>query len=309
VGRNGLPHVDIVVLNWHGRSDTLVCLRSLAALSYPNHSVILIDNGCQEFSDDELRGLLPGARYVRTEHNRGFAGGANLGIQRALEAGAGYVLLLNNDATAAPDALTEMTRVAEADSAIGVVGAKLLQMDDPARLETVGVRVDLRWGRLFETGFGEEDRGQYDQISEVTAVSGGAMLLRRALCERLGGFDEGYFAYLEDVELCLRARRAGFRVQLAPRARVHHKGKGSSAGAQSTLSLYYATRNHLMLMDAYGVGPPLQRRLRQTVILTLNLAYALRGAWAARPARLRAVLQGARDYRRGVVGAAGASPS
>ncbi len=300
----GPSHVGIVVLNWHGRSDTLVCLRSLAAVSYSNCSVILIDNGCHEFSPTELNALLPGAHYLQTESNRGFAGGANLGIQHAIEAGADYVLLLNNDAAVEPEALSEMVRVAEAEPSVGVVGALLLQMDRPGRLEAAGLRVDLRWGRLFEAGFGEDDHGQYDRVTDVAAVSGGAMLLRRALCERLGGFDERYFSYLEDIDLCLRARKIGFGVHLAPLARVHHKGKGSSGGTQSALSVYYATRNHMMLMDEHGVGSSVQRTLRRATVVTLNLAYALRGNWSARPARMRGVLRGLADYRRGVVGVA-----
>lgn len=299
----GPSHVAIVVLNWHGRSDTLLCLHSLAALSYPTWSVILIDNGCQEFSATELNALLPGAHYLQTESNHGFAGGANLGIRHAIEAGADYVLLLNNDAVVEPAALTEMVRVAEADPAVGVVGAMLLQMDRPGRLEAAGLRVDLRWGRLFETGFGEDDHGQYDHVNDVAAVSGGAMLLRRALWERLGGFDERYFSYLEDIDLCLRARKIGFGVRLAPLARVHHKGKGSSGGTQSALSVYYATRNHMMLMDEHGVGSSVQRTLRRATVVTLNLTYALRGDWSARPARVRGVFRGLADYRRGVVGA------
>lgn len=297
----GPSHVGIVVLNWYGRSDTLVCLRSLAALSYPEYSVILIDNGCHEFSPTELNALLPGARYLQTESNRGFAGGANLGIQHALEAGADYVFLLNNDAVVEPDALSEMVRVAEAEPSVGIVGALLLQMERPGRLEAAGVRVDLHWGRLFETGFGEDDHGQYDHVNDVAAVSGGAMLLTHAVCERLAGFDERYFCYLEDVDLCLRAQRVGFRVRLAPRARVHHKGKGSSGSEPSALSVYYATRNHLILMDEHGVGSRYRRLLRRAVIVTLNVAYALRGDWLS---RLRAVYRGVGDYRRGVVGAA-----
>ncbi len=299
-----MRHVAIVVLNWHGRSDTLLCLRSLAALSYPNWSVILIDNGCREFSASELNALLPGAHYLQTQSNRGFAGGANVGIRHAIEAGADYVLLLNNDAVVEPGALTEMVRVVEAEPLTGVVGAKLLQMDHPGRLEAAGLLVDMRWGRLFEAGFGADDHGQYDHVDDVAAVSGGAMLLSRALCAQLEGFDERYFSYLEDVDLCLRARKAGFGVRLAPRARVHHKGKASTGGGRSELALYYATRNHLMLMREHGVGSSVLRLLRCVVIVALNASYTFRGDWSTQPARLRAVYRGVRDYRRGVVGAA-----
>lgn len=298
-----LPSVAIVVLNWHGRTDTLQCLHSLAQLSYPQRSLWLIDNGCREFSADEVARLVPGGRYLHTATNLGFAGGCNLGIRETLLTGAEFILFLNNDATIAPEALSLMVQAAEADSTVGIVGAKVLQMVDPSVLECAALRVDLRWGRLYQIGFGEPDCGQYDDLADVTAVSAAAMLVRRTLCERLGGFDERYFAYLEDVDFCLRARQAGFRVHVAPQARVWHKGKTSTGGATSPHSLYYATRNHLMLMAGHVHRSGAARLLGATIVVLLNAAYALRASHGSRCAQLQAVWRAVRDYRRGGVGA------
>jgi GT2 family glycosyltransferase len=298
-----LPSVAVVVLNWHGRADTLCCLHSLAALSYPRFSMWLVDNGCREFSAEEVARLVPGGSYLHSDTNLGFAGGCNLGIREALRTGTDFVLLLNNDATIAPEALTWMVQAAEADSAVGIVGAKVLRMAEPSVLECAALHVNLRWGRLYQIGFGEPDRGQYDHLVDVTAVSGTAMLLRRALCERLGGFDERYFVYLEDVDLCLRARQAGFRVNLASHARVWHKGKASTGGATSPSSLYYATRNHLTLMAEHAHRTGAARLLGATIAVLLNATYALRTGVGSRRKRLLAVWRGIRDYRRGAVGA------
>jgi GT2 family glycosyltransferase len=297
------PTVFIVVLNRNGRGYTLDCLHSLAGLSHPNVSVILIDNGCQDFTAAEVAQLLPGTHYLRSAVNLGFTGGVNLGSQRALECGADYVLLLNNDTRVEPDTVTELVRVATTDATVGVVGAKMLQLDAPGRLETAGLRLDLRWGRVYQIGFGEQDVGQYDDTTDVAVVSGGAMLLSRALCARVGQFDDRYFRYLEDADLCLRARRAGFRVVLAPRARVHHKGKGMTGGHTSPLILYYATRNHLMLMREHAGGARGRRLLRAAMIAGFNAAYALREG-RPRLASVRSVWRGLRDYRRGSVGPA-----
>src|SRR5262245_49249401 len=106
------PSICSVVLNWHGRAATLACLRALSALSYPRHFLILIDNGCQEFSADEVRRFVVPSDYLRTERNLGFAGGANLGMRHALAGAAEYVWFLNNDACPEPDALREMVDVA-----------------------------------------------------------------------------------------------------------------------------------------------------------------------------------------------------
>src|SRR6185295_640660 len=112
---------------------------------------------------------------------------------------------------------------------------------------------------------------------DTIAVSGCAMLVRRAVCEQLRGFDERYFAYLEDADLCLRARAAGFRVVVAPRARVHHQRADASAGRQSISGIYYTARNHLRLVDEHGDGGPLRRGARRLAVASLNVAYAMRG--------------------------------
>ncbi len=298
------PSVWIVVLNRRGQSYTVACLRAVAAVSYPNTSLVLIDNGCRDFSADDVAQLVPGAHYLRVAINRGFTGGVNLGIRHALQHGGDYVLLLNNDATIEADAITELVRVATSDPRIGIVGAKLLQLDAPGTLESAGLLVDLRFGRTYQMGFGEPDRGQYDAATDRTAVSGGAMFLSRAVCERLGGFDDRYFRYVEDIDVCLRARRAGFRVVFAPHARVHHKGKGMADGKTSPLILYYSVRNHLMLMREYGMGGLVARLARVPIICLLYAAYALRAPAGLRWAGVVAVWRGCRDYERGIVGEA-----
>lgn len=303
-GNTSAPSVWIVVLNRRGRSYTIACLRAVAALSYPNTSLVLIDNGCQDFSADEVAQLVPGAHYLHVAINRGFTGGVNLGIRHALQHGGDYVLLLNNDATIEPSAVSELVRVATSDPRIGIVGAKMLQLDTPGTLESAGLLVDLRFGRTYQLGFGEPDRGQYDAATDRIAVSGGAMFLSRAVCERLGGFDDRYFRYVEDIDVCLRARHAGFRVVFAPRARVHHKGKGMAEGKTSALIVYYSVRNHLLLMREYGEGGLVAQLARVPFICLLYAAYALRAQTGLGWAGLMAVWRGWWDYRRGVVGEA-----
>lgn len=298
------PLVGIVILNWHGRPDTEACLRALAQLSYPHFFAIVIDNGCQELSPQRVAALVPQARYLHSPTNLGFAGGANLGMRHALGLGAKLVWFLNSDAQAEPDSLAELVAIARRDPRIGVVGPKIVQADDPRRLDSVALHLDLRTGRLYLLGHDEEDSGQYDQLTNTSVVTGCAMLVTREVCERLGGFDESYFAYLEDADLCLRARSAGFRVVVAPRARVRHRRAPATEGRQSLGSLYYTTRNHLRLMKEHASGSALQRCLRSAVVVALNAAYALRAGGAPLPARLEAVWRGVRAYRRGLAGPA-----
>jgi GT2 family glycosyltransferase len=294
------PTVGVVVLNWHGRDDTLRCLAAVAALSHPSCQLILVDNGCADFSAAEVAGRVRNALYLRTDVNLGFAGGSNLAMRQALETGADYVWFLNSDAQPEPDALTELLAVATRDPANAVVGPKILQLRDPRRIDSIALRLDLRSGRFSLIGHNEVDHGQYDRFFEVDAVTGCAMLVSRAACERLSGFDEAFFAYLEDADLCVRARAAGYRICVAPRARVLHKREPATRGRQSVSSLYYTTRNHLMLIQRHTAAPQLARLV---FAAALNAAYAVRSGKRTPLVRLRAVWRGIRDYRRGVTGA------
>jgi len=295
--------VGVVVLNWHRRADTVTCLRALAAITAPSVSVILVDNGCADFSAEVVATLTPGAQYLRTDTNLGFAGGANAGMRHALAHGAEYVWFVNNDAVPEPRALAVLLAAAAAAPEVGILGPKILLADQPPRIDSFAIDINLRTGRVYLTGHDELDRGQYDRLSTVTAVTGCAMLVRRAACERLGGFDESFFVYFEDADLCLRAPAAGYGVAAVPAARVLHRRAPATGTRQSTSSLYYATRNHLRFMERHGQGRGPRRQVRTLTIVALNLLYALRSAPQARRERLRAVWRGVTDYRHGVSGA------
>jgi GT2 family glycosyltransferase len=293
--------VGVVVVNWRRPGVTEVCLRALQRLAYPDWFPVLVDNGCSDFADARVEALHPGGRYLRTAENLGFAGGSNLGMRAALDGGADFVWFLNNDAEPEPAALAELVAAAQRPPGAAVAGAKILLGATPARLDSVALRVDRRTGRVFLLGHDEVDHGQYDGLGEVVAVTGCAMLVSRAAGETLHGFDERFFSYLEDADLCLRARAAGLRVVAAPRARVLHHRSTATGGRQSPASLYYATRNHLFLMQRHGSGGSW---LRSLFLVALNLAYAARPGSASLGARLGAVGRGAIAYYRGESGAA-----
>lgn len=301
--QGGSRRVGIVVLNWHGREKTVACLRAVANLSYPDFFVVLLDNGCREFATEDLAPLGLEVLYRSTTENLGFAGGANAGMRVALDHGAEYVWFLNNDALPEPEALAELVATLEAAPGAGLAGAKILLASEPRRLDSVALHVNTCSGRFCLTGHGEIDHGQYEKLTDVVAVTGCAMFVRKDVCENLGGFDERFFAYLEDADLCLRARASGVRVLVAPRARVRHDRATATAGRQSPASIYYTTRNHLMLMARHGSGGKLISLARQALIPGLHLAYALRAGTSDLRPRVQAVLQAVRDYRKGVVGA------
>jgi len=302
LGRVSGPLVGVVVVNWHNRAATERCLAALRGLTYPRWSLVLVDNGCAEFSAAELAGLAPGATYLHSATNLGFAGGSNLAMRAALERGAEWVWFLNDDACPEPDALSLLLDAAEQAPRPAVLGPKIVQQAHPNRIDSIALDIDLPSGRVRLLGHDEVDRGQYDRVREPLAVTGCALLLRRDACERLRGFDEAYFNYMEDADLCLRARAAGLAVAAVPGARVLHDRPPATRGRQSTSSLYYSCRNHLVLLALHGPQPLWRTRLRSAAVLARYVAFALRGNPMGALARMAAVRRGARDYAAGIMG-------
>jgi len=152
------------------------------------------------------------------------------------------VFLLNNDAVAHSCALTELVRVAEVHPEVGIVGAKIYHQDKPRTIWYAGAR--RRWGVLAAAGTsnGQLDRGQFDILHEVDYVFGAAMLVRRTVFETIGLLDEGFFLYLEDMDFCLRAQRAGYSLVFAPLAHVWHIGSASTIG-NSGMRKYHLARS------------------------------------------------------------------
>ena len=200
------PLVYVVVLNWNGWRDTVRCLASLRASDYPNLHVVVIDNGSTDGSPEHLAPLLGAAwgELVQAHRNLGFTGGANLGLRLALERGADYAFLLNNDATVAPDCITTLVEAAEPRPEVGFVGPKIVWAEEPDRFWSAGM--SITWHRTtIESHRNAPDDGRFDGCRVVQGLSGCALLVRRAVLERVGLLDERYFAYYEDLDWCLRA--------------------------------------------------------------------------------------------------------
>jgi GT2 family glycosyltransferase len=232
------PLVTVVVLTWNGRALTLDCLRSLEGILTPNVRVLVVDNASADGTVDAIR-----ARYgdrvdiVVNTSNLGYAGGNNVGIRRALEDGARFVLLLNNDTTVDAAFIDELLRTMQDSDAIGIAAPKIYFAEPTNRIWYAGGEISLWRGTARHIGIRELDRGQYDDARDVAYASGCALLARREVFERAGLLDERYRAYFEDVDLCLRASRAGFRVRYVPTAHVWHRISASTGGQLSAAKI------------------------------------------------------------------------
>jgi GT2 family glycosyltransferase len=292
-----------VVLNWNGGADTLRCLESLAAVE-----TICVDNGSEDGSAEAVEERFPAVELIRNGANLGFAGGNNVGIRRALERGADWVWLVNNDAFVDPVAPAALAAAATARPDAGVLACKVYFADPPDVLWYAGARFSTLLGYSGrQEGYGRRDDGSYDRLRDVERATGAAMAVSRAAVERAGLLDEELFAYVEDVDWCLRIRAAGFGVVLVPGARVWHHVSASSGGAASTTNLYYSTRNTLAVCERHRPLPPILREGRRAVVVGTHLVQA--ALRSNRRDALAAVLAGRRDYRAGRMGMRSVTPA
>lgn len=245
------PRVAVVVVRWNHFEDTKETLESISQIQYTNFFVILVDNGSTDGRTEDLRRLFPNINYIINSENIGFAGGANLGVKSAVEHGAEYILFLNNDLYVDKHIIKELVCVAQNDPSIGMVGALMYYYQYPKVIWSAGGQYDMDAGNAKLIGDREKDIGQFKVPFEVDYICGCGMMVRRFVFENVGLWDEGYFHCGEDVDLCIRSTRAGYRVVTAPRARLWHKVASSANGIASPMYLYYRFRNNLILMRKY----------------------------------------------------------
>lgn len=236
ISRASEPRVVIAVLNWNGWQDTVQCLRSLQAVTYENMEIILVDNGSTPADLVELRKWAAQVRLIENSVNLGFAGGNNVAIRTALaDPRTDYVLVLNNDVVVEPDFLDQM--IATAQQGADMVSPRVLNLADRKTVDRLGIVISA--ALLGYDMKRQEGRAPF-------CPSGCSALYSRKLlgAVALDGqyFDEDFFAYVEDVDLGMRAVVRGFRGALAHQAVIYHKGSASTY-AQSPFSIYHGHRN------------------------------------------------------------------
>ena len=241
--------VAIIIVNWNGKADTLACLASLRADDYPCKHIIVVDNGSHDNSVSVIRANYPEVEVLSTGENLGFTGGNNAGIARAVESGAGYIFLLNNDTTLEADALTELVRAAEAHPDAGLCTPLIRYYDRPEEVWFGGSRITLAnaWATHDNRALPEQNAG----VQDIPWASGCAMLIPTEMMRQLGGFDDRFFLNWEDVDLSLRIGKAGRKIILVPAAVIYHK-VGRAISTAGGAGLYYHVRNRLLLLRIYS---------------------------------------------------------
>lgn len=248
------PLVVTIILNTNRRADTLDCLQSLTQNAYANLDILVLDNHSTDGSVAAIEAAFPQVSIINLTQNLGYAGNNNVGIQAAMDKGADWVFVLNEDTVLAPDCLQKMVEVGESDPQIGIVGPLVYHHDEPDIIQTAGGVFGRNW-EAFHLAENEPDEGQFKQPHFVDWISGCGILVRRSVIEQLGMIDERYFYFWEETEWCLRAGKGGWKIINVPEAKLWHKGVQRDYQPKPSVT-YYATRNRLLTLAKHHA--PLQ---------------------------------------------------
>lgn len=248
----------VIVLNWNSPEDTIACVDSIRASRVCALRILVVDNGSTDDSLEQFAGCFGNAvEILETKKNLGFAGGINLGVARALSAGAQFILILNNDTIIDEAMIRHLIRTAADHPAAGIVGPVIRRHADPGRIWRFGDREHRCLPmplKLPESAVSEAGGEPFP----VDYVTGCAMLVRSRVFETIGLFDTDHFMYFEDADFCRRARQAGFEIWCAPEAHMWHKISASASRQKPAMRYAEAWgRAQFYLKHPHGCAPVL----------------------------------------------------
>jgi GT2 family glycosyltransferase len=245
-------HVVAVIANWNGGQENVECVGSLLAEGLRPVDVVFVDNGSDDGSAELVERRFPGITLIRNRVNVGFGEASNQGARAALERGADAVFFVNNDVVMPRGALALLVDALEGDAAIGIVGPRVLYKNDPARIWCAGGMLTWRQNLSTLLGHKELDGPRWRERRAVDYVAGCALLARRSVLEKIGFFDAQFFAYMEDVDLCLRAKDAGFGVALIGDAHVLHSASTATGGGYNPRRKYMMGVNSIWFLKRHA---------------------------------------------------------
>ncbi|HET6307814.1 MAG TPA: glycosyltransferase family 2 protein [Rhodopila sp.] len=288
------PPVFVIILNWNGTADTLAAIASIEQQDYPNRHIVVVDNGSEKASVAAL--LKPGRSFhlIRNAINRGFAGGCNTGIDYALTQGAAYIWLFNSDASAPTDMLRILVETAEEDKRVGLVAPLMRDLPAPHQVINSCARFDRRTLIYNYTDDVDTMRAWHKHFPDQVALMGAALLIRRAVVEQIGGFDEALFAYWEDIDYSIRSSAAGFLNRLVKETALLHPAKYvyDRPGSVRPYYHYYMSRNEILLLRKHGAGLRGFKALRWATLQQLRNIERLRNDEPAAHAALAGMWDG-----------------
>lgn len=246
------PLVYIIILTWNGKQDTLECLESLRKINYQNYKILIVDNASTDGTEKIVKSKFPNIDYIYNPENLRYAGGNNIGIDYAIKQNADYILLLNNDTIVEPNFLEHLIITAESEPSIGIVGPKIFYYDRPDLIWYAGGRIEWWKGWIYHEGIRKNDMEYFNYKKETDFVTGCCLLIKKEVIKKIGKLDKTYFIYGEDVDFCIRAKKANFKVIFEPQAKIWHKISVSTGGHLSWFKNWNKLKSQLKIFLRYA---------------------------------------------------------
>ena len=265
--------VCVIITNWNQVDYTLACIETVIAQDYEQVSIMVVDNGSTDGTVDKVSAAYPQVDILALTENLGPTGGYNSGFRRALDNGFNFIFLLNNDTLLARNCISELVKDAQSSSDIGLVMPKIYYADEPALIWSVGGWENSWNYEVRRPGEKQVDQGQWEAALDIDDAPFCAVLLTRNLLQTVGLPDEDYFLYYEDRDFCRRAKDAGFRLRLAPKATMLHKVSVSSGGSGSPNERYWMARSSVIYFRKHAHG------FRIAIVIFWRFGSAVRTSW------------------------------
>ena len=288
--------VYIIILNWNGLEDSLECLESIKNLNYPLVKAVVVDNASKNNQAETLEQKFPDAAVLRQSENLGFCGGCNVGIRYALENGANYVMLLNNDTLVPPDLIEKLLAGFDHLENVGAVSPIILEHPATEKIWFSKARWE---GSEAQFRLSKPNEKYEDFITKPPYLSdfacGCCLFAPAKMFETVGLFDERYFAFYDEAEWCSRLKEKGFETYVIPSAFMYHK---VSRSTPSLVSTYLLSRNRLLWMTenlSFGEKMKSLPYLLKDVVWHFGNLLGITKKYYTKQ-HSRAVLQGWKDY-------------
>ncbi len=240
--------VSIIIVNWNGEAHLKKCIPTLEKIDYPNFEIIFVDNASKDQSIDLIKDFAKKMRQknvkihtVVNKKNLGFAGGNNAALSSVTGK---YVLLLNNDTTVTKNFIKELVNAIEKNPNVDCVQSKILSMDYPEKLDSVGAYL-TNTGFLYHYGYFQKNKLSYDSTRELYTAKGACMMVKKEVIDRVGLFDSDFFAYFEESDFCHRIWLSGGKVVYAPKSVIYHKVGGTSNSMNNSFIQFHSFKNRI----------------------------------------------------------------
>lgn len=236
------PLVSVIIVNWNGKVDTLVCLACLSRQTYRNLEIIVIDNASSDGSAEEIKRRFKLVKLWKNKINEGFAEANNIGYKHS---SGKYLLLLNNDTEIKDkEFIQKIVSGIEKDEKIGVLQPKII-LSGSGKLQAGGAFLTFT-GFLYHFGFGQNPNDPlFNRKMFIYSANGSCMLIRRELIEKIGLFDPDFFVYFEETDFCHRVSLAGYKILYFPETSIFHKGSKSTLRQKPEFTQFHAFKNRI----------------------------------------------------------------